>query len=357
MNGFKIWLWAFLLLLFAGCGGIGPLTVSRDRFDYNTAISDSWKRQMLLNMVKLRYQDAPVFLDVASVISSYSVEGQLNLSSSGLTTAGQTAGVGGAVKYADKPTITYTPLTGEDFIKRLLTPIPPFALLSLVQAGWPVDFVFRACVRSVNGIYNRSGAEFIAHEADPRFYRLLLAFREIQKSSALGLHIEKETSKEATVMFFRKKNISDSTAEEINTVKRLLGLDPQSYEFNLFYGAFQETNKDIAMLSRSMIEIMAELASHIEIPDAHIAAGYTAPTHTDNRDAANAGFRSLFRVRSGTEKPANAFVTVEYEGHWFWIDKADPPSKRTFSLLLFLFRLAESGGGPKHAPLLTVPIG
>ncbi len=63
---------AVVLLLLAGltgCASIGPATVARDRFDYITAISDSWKAQMLLNLVKLRYGDAPVFLDVASVIT------------------------------------------------------------------------------------------------------------------------------------------------------------------------------------------------------------------------------------------------------------------------------------------------
>ncbi len=38
----------------AGCAGIGPGTVSRDRSDYTVAISDSWKRQMLFNIVKIR---------------------------------------------------------------------------------------------------------------------------------------------------------------------------------------------------------------------------------------------------------------------------------------------------------------
>ena len=58
-----------------GCASIGPGTMARDRFDYTTAISDSWKAQMLLNVVKLRYADAPVFLDVASVISQYGFSG------------------------------------------------------------------------------------------------------------------------------------------------------------------------------------------------------------------------------------------------------------------------------------------
>jgi len=67
------------VLLLAGCAAVGPPTVTRDRFDYVSAISESWKRQMLLNMLKVRYTDAPVFMDVASVISSYSLEGEVRL--------------------------------------------------------------------------------------------------------------------------------------------------------------------------------------------------------------------------------------------------------------------------------------
>src|SRR5262245_14061349 len=71
-----------VLLLFTDCTSIGPGTVTQDRFDYVTAISDSWKSQMLFNLVKLRYGDAPVFLDVASVINQYLVEGSIGYSGS-----------------------------------------------------------------------------------------------------------------------------------------------------------------------------------------------------------------------------------------------------------------------------------
>jgi hypothetical protein len=69
---------AFTALALAGCASLGPATVARDRFDYVEAISDSWKRQMLLNLLnllKVRYADAPVFLDVTSVISSCEFHG------------------------------------------------------------------------------------------------------------------------------------------------------------------------------------------------------------------------------------------------------------------------------------------
>ena len=70
---------AVLILSFSGCANIGPKTVPRDRFDYNTAISDSWKEQTLLNIVKLRYADMPLFVEVASVVSGYTLEGSVNL--------------------------------------------------------------------------------------------------------------------------------------------------------------------------------------------------------------------------------------------------------------------------------------
>jgi hypothetical protein len=57
------------------CQSIGPPQVVRDRFDYAEAISRSWKDNMLLNLVKLRYGDAPLFLDVSSVVEQYTLQG------------------------------------------------------------------------------------------------------------------------------------------------------------------------------------------------------------------------------------------------------------------------------------------
>ncbi len=129
----------FGILLLAGCSGIGPATVTRDRLDYTGAMAESWKGQMLLNLVKLRYGDTPVFLDVGQIVSGYTVQSTFTASGAinnfnGVVPGVPNSSIGLGVQgqFIDRPTITYSPLMGERFARSLMTPIPPPALLSLV---------------------------------------------------------------------------------------------------------------------------------------------------------------------------------------------------------------------------------
>src|SRR5437867_12061427 len=158
--------WTLFLLvlvgLTAGCASIGPGTVTKDRFDYTAAVGESWKSEMLLNLVKIRYGDAPVFLDIGQIVAGRQFQQTLSATgnffwffgrppdSSVTSSAGVTAGG----QYQDTPTITYAPLAGERFARQMMAPIPPSAVLNVVQAGFPVDAVFRFAVQSVNGLDN-----------------------------------------------------------------------------------------------------------------------------------------------------------------------------------------------------------
>jgi hypothetical protein len=312
---------------------------------------------MLLNMVKIRYADVPIFLDVSSIINQYVLETELQGSASWnafLPMDSQAIGVRG--RYSDRPTITYQPVTGEKFTRTLMMPIPPGSIMALIQSGWRADAVFRICVQSLSGIYNRSGIALRAHPGDPDFYRLMALFNKIQESRAVGVRIqESEDKKQTTILFFRKENIDPEVAAEIEALKKLLGLNPEAHEFKIVYGSLAQNDQEMAILSRSMLEILVEMASYIDVPAQHVAEGRTMPTIVDELDV-SARTGPNVRIHSDMEKPTDAFVAVKYRDHWFWIDDTDFVSKRAFSFLMFLFTLAETGA-PEVAPVLTIPTG
>ena len=353
---FKLLVATFILGFLNGCASIGPETVARDRFGYADALSESWKRQMLLNVVKVRYADAPVFLEVSSVINQYLLETEFQggLSWNAFSPA-RSESLSGRSKYADRPTITYQPLRGEKFARSLITPIPPSALMSFIQSGWRADASLMACVQVVNGIYNRRAGGLKQSPADPDFYNLAASLRKIQDSKALGIRIiEKKGEKPATTLFFRKKGIDPDTKAEIDALKKLLGLNPELNEYKIVYGSHARDDKEIVMQSRSMLEILLDLGAYIDIPPTHMAEQRATPNIKDT-DAA-AGPFPLIQIQSNAEKPDDAYVAVQYRGYWFWINDRDFQSKRMFSFLMFLFSLAETGA-PDEGPVLTIPTG
>jgi hypothetical protein len=347
-------LMAVMILSCWSCAGIGPGTVSRDRFDYTEAISDSWKRQMLFNMVKIRYGDAPVFMDVSSVISQYQITGAINVGanfSQQPSTSSQNVGAIGT--YVDRPTITFTPILGDKFARSLMSPIPPSAILSLIQGGYPVDLVFRMLVHEINGIRNRFGGDARAHSADPEFYALIEKMRRIQLAGGIGMRITKIDKEAAAVMVIRGKR--DPELEALSKeIRSMLGLDPLTTDINVVYGAIPRDDKEIALLTRSILEVLIDISTDIEVPASDVQEKRVSPTFEEK--AAGERVRPLVRIQTSSEKPGDAFVSIPYRKSYFWIDDKDLRSKKIFSFLMFVFTLVETGE-KGAAPVVTIPTG
>jgi len=163
-----------LSLSITACSSIGPGTVSRDRVDYVNAIGNSWERETLLNIVTLRYGHDPIFPSVTQVLTGYQFQSTVGagVMAFNFTAVSNTFGLGGTAtaqgQYTDRPTVIYTPLTGVDFLQKLMTPIPPSAVLFVLQAGYNAEAIMPMALDSINGIYNQS-KRGMRHAADPRF--------------------------------------------------------------------------------------------------------------------------------------------------------------------------------------------
>jgi hypothetical protein len=333
--------------------------MTRDRFDYTAAVAESWKSQMLLNLVKLRYSDTPVFLDVGQIVSGYTVQSTFTATGNIFTTSGVVPGVpnssiglGAQGQFTDRPTITYAPLMGERFARSLMTPVPPAAILSLVQAGYPIDLTLRLTVHTLNGVRNRFGGGARRRPADPAFYELLARLRRIQDSGAIGLRVQRAGRDEATLLTLRGKVDPAIEADSLR-VRQLLGVDPQGDEFRVVYGAVAANEKEVAMLTRSILDILIDMASFITVPAPHVQEGRVLPT-ADPEAGPGGPIPPLVRILSSFAKPGDTFVAVPYRDHWYWIDDRDLPSKGLFSFLMFLFTLVETGDKGTPA-IVTIP--
>jgi hypothetical protein len=345
-----IWVTALLL---TGCASIGPPTVVRDRFDYVAAISDSWKRQMLQNLLKIRYGDAPVFMDVTSVISAYSVQNDISIGGQ-ITPLGRNgdtfASAGAGVQYADKPTITYQPLSGDKFARSLMTPIPVTGVLALIQAGYPADLVLRFCVNSINGLENDFGGQSNPRAGNPKFHELLTNLRQSQAAGGAGFRIKATKDRQTAVIFFRPS--TEESESLTRRIRELLGIDPVAREFTIVYGSFPEPDGEIAILTRSILQVMIDLASQIEVPAADIADGRVySPQRTAEQQRM---FPPMLAIRHGSSPSEDAYAAVRYRDQSFWIDDRDQQSKRTLLFLMMIFSLTESVPA-QPAPVVTIP--
>ena len=341
--------------MFAGCAPLGPKSIAVDRFDYSSSIADSWKQQTLLNIVKLRYMDLPVFVDVSSIVAGYSMQTGVTVNgvlSSERAVQGNYLSGGGQAVYTDRPTITYVPLTGEKFLRGLITPIDPKTIFFMLQTGYAADFILGLTVESINGVRNRSIAGGATREADPDFVRALTLMREVQAAGAVGMQVELgKANNQTAVVFFRRDDIPADVLAKVVEVRRLLKLSPEPQKFALTYSPVRGTANELAVDSRSMLQIMQAFASYMDVPQVHLDAHRAIPTF---EPGAPKSPRDRVRIYSGKDKPPDTFAAVLYRDHWFWVDDGDLQTKRALTAVMFFFTLAETGGTEK-LPLITIP--
>lgn len=343
------------ILAFGGCRHIGPRTIVDDRIPYNDAIATSWKQQTLLNIVRLRYMDIPEFVDVPSIVNGYEhgrtasggIGGELYPNDSIATFLSPE--LRGSRTMVDRPTITYAPQTGSEFTRNLTNPIPPVSILNLIESGNPADVVMELAVESINGIRNRGYAGTM-QQGDAEFHEVLRILREAQASGHVDLRVtaDSNSSDPAVLMGFRDEDIPPAVVGQLSQLRQLLRLDPNVREFRIVFGILPRATDEIALRTRSILRILTFLSLDVQVPQCHLADG-RAP---DLGNPASRG-RGQFTVLSSCEQPRDAFVAIQYQGYWFWIEQCDFYSKRTMTYLKVFLALADTKQ-KDAAPTLTI---
>ena len=128
--------------------------------------------------------------------------------------------------------------------------------------------------------------------------------------------------------------------------------DPEATEFNLVFGGTAGNGRELAVITRSILQIMTTMAGQVEAPEKDVTDGRATPG-LESVDGETPPVK-LVSIQSSSGKPDDAFVAVNYRDAWFWIADTDLKSKRSFSFMLMLFTLADTGQ-KESMPLITIP--
>jgi hypothetical protein len=394
---------ALLAACLAASGCLGPAAVRSTRLRYNESIRATNDEQLLMNLVRLRYADSPIFIDLPNITSQFELAaGGSDPGPSGSQTNFGIAGLMGR----DSPTLSYHPRQGREISKALLNPLSA-DIYSVVTAGARLDQFLWMTLNDLNDVQNASRATTLAPivpDENSRFLRgvqLLaqiddaggaeigfsttedtknasdpIATDRVQGGDLLGAardgYVYRDKKDGKTALYKREKGLvlkiraPFRLSPEMTEMAQIFDLTPglSRYKIESELEPNAESSplvpfpvKDTIFLNvRSILQIMTFMAKGVCVPEEHIR-NHEAPV-TPGPDGRPFDWTRItagnFFVASQKHRPRDAEVAVHYRGYWYFIPKDDVNSRSALAVLEILFSLQDSdetAGGP----VLTLP--
>lgn len=394
-----------VVLAVGGCA-LQPKIIQQRHWQLNETIRATHTEQLLLNIVRLRYDDTPYFLQVSSISTQFSSQANLGVNGTFPDGGDNVYGLSGGVAYSEAPVVTWSMPDSRDFYGRMLSPISSDQLTSLASAGWDATRVLQVGVKKMNrlrnkeirveeGIYtppeydefrealtlmselSREGAIDFAYGVKSnmgggKIPMEKMDTRAIPEGLAYGLQFMTrddpnvfEPLKLSKPLFLRFSVESDNDPKA-RRLRELLDLDPSKYSFGIIdtgnSGAEQlrsESGKpsqvmqegakmtEIVLNNRSMMELLLFVSEMVDVPENLVADHVIRGGHSNDLD--------LLEIRYSTEEPSDAWLKVRYRGLWFYIPGNDINSRISLGLLNAIFQ-SGVGNVPGAKPLLTLPV-
>jgi hypothetical protein len=337
----------------SGCAPLGARALVTDQSSYVVALSEAQKKQLFTNLVRIRYGEPASFVTLGQIVQGYTLRGGVNVGADLGLLPNEGPNISGNVIFEDRPTLTFTPVQGREFLDAFLVPVPPKNVIAAIEIGWPPDLVLRLAVQSINGISNALISGNRLSDADPRFVWIAELMHKLIVDNVIELSSVTPGKKSlpATALLIRNPDRrSPADQAMLADFLRLLGLSPNAKRISIKFGRTRPLGGNtLNIQTRSYIQILYAVAATIDVPKDDVTAGLTRRTVTDDPESG----RPTLAIRSGASDPGATHTKIRYKGRWFWIENDDFESKRAFAFLLLLLTLTDRGDS-QQAPLLTV---
>ncbi len=339
-------------LLLGGCQTtkVGPRALRSFQGAYNQAVTMNENEQLLQNIVRLRYRDNPVFMEVSAIKqdNAGNNNGELSLDKTIMSAGGKY--VGKTVSKLgfnsnNSSSLSFSRLNGKDFVQKLMTPVQLPIIISMFNSGWKPERVFNLCVERVNDLYNAPTADGPTPEYAPEyksFYRWTTLLGRLERNHCIDFGEDPDANFSDYFVRIRSNKALD---KEIAEFKTLAGLKQDRTMFKLKSDFICADEKRVTLRGRTLLGMFFFLSQGVDVPQADKDKGLV--TITKNLDGSefdwNPITRCLLKIHfsesKATVRPANAYVACRYRGKWFYIDDCDTESKSTFLLLSQIYVL------------------
>jgi hypothetical protein len=337
-----------------GCAVVGPQSITAGRGVYAEVINRTEDEQILNVLVRLRYDETFGMMTVASVTANlrFSAQAGANIGIGDSDSfAGNLVPLSAGIAYEENPTISYVPLSGEDFMRRMLSPLSTSEWILIAGPVKNHGRVLDLALYRVNGLRNPlPGRE----PSSAKFARFVELYQRLRQAAVLDIVQGRETGNEGNY-FWDIHDYEDVHGDSVRELLDLIGIEVKldgSPILLPFRKAPGGSTSAIHVQTRSAYAVLQAFGSGVEIPPAHLEAGIVEPLTSPVPEE-----RRFITIRSSEKPPDDATVQIRFRDRWFYIDATDAPSKRSFAFLRTFIgmRLADPGAA-KGAPVLTVPV-
>jgi len=325
--------------IFFGCTKHGPVFLQSERSQYNQAIQKTNDEQLLLNLVRLKYHDTPLFMEVHNIASQFTLQKNMVISTA-LQGAKGIFIQGASTLVEESPTISYSPLHGENFVQGVLTAISLKTIVLLFHSGWSVERVFKVCLQRIDKLKNAPGASGPTPKIAPKtkkFFQAVKYLQKLQVQGGLNLAYRVSDGEPQLVIHVSEAFKNSETAHQFaRSINATIG--QTSYAF----GAPSIKDKQsIDIVTRSLLGVMFYLSEAVEVPEQDIVEGRVTVTKTDSGEVFDWAeiTGELLHIHNSQNLPADVSLLIFYRNYWFYIDDSDLISKSTFSLLAPIYAL------------------
>lgn len=328
--------------------------ITQDTLTYSNEVATAQQRQLLLNIVKLRYNDPVSFVEIQTLTTEdFSGRGGSLASAIGLDDGPFTEVLAGeaGLQRSETPTAVYNVLRGGAYAQQLLQPVAPESIFLLSQSGWSVERLMLCCVARIGDVDNARAAAGPTPETVPdnaAFRGLARLMRRLQLSGDLLVQVMNDNEDKAA----RVVITWHAGSEDGEALARLFKEHDAAAEFTVEEGLYsaelatRSTRKgDSPLRGRSVLGMMAALSHAVDIPPGHedfvipITGPEGAPTPCAPVGVWTHVLGDYFGVSWSLEQPQTAAVSVPYRGVWFYIDDRCKSAKSTLDLIGHLYAL------------------